>query len=248
MPGAPHRHGDLRLVLMQGSLTSRHTSSTSRLARGFTGVSRAHLPLARRARWLRDRRQKLSRSRGSPRSRRPPSAGRDARRARELLSSLQPADVSSSAWGPRSEHHRRRHGGDLMVRAALLAPQRWALARARELELRSGVHVGEVELVGERSWHAHEAARVMAAAAPGEIVVSAHAVARVRPAPGIRVHDSGPRGRVAARPLSPTGAPARTSSADPRDRRCEALERITGELQRYSRDYRVICGPRRRPR
>ena len=23
----------------------------------------------------------------------------------------------------------------------------------------------------------------------------------------------------------------------------EALERITGELQRYARDYRVVCGP-----
>ncbi|MBM2824040.1 MAG: Pyr redox 2 protein, partial [Thermoleophilia bacterium] len=23
----------------------------------------------------------------------------------------------------------------------------------------------------------------------------------------------------------------------------EALERITGELQRYARDYRIVCGP-----
>src|SRR5207344_1429118 len=27
------------------------------------------------------------------------------------------------------------------------------------------------------------------------------------------------------------------------DEDAEALERITGELQRYARDYRVICGP-----
>ena len=27
------------------------------------------------------------------------------------------------------------------------------------------------------------------------------------------------------------------------DEDTEALERITGELQRYERDYRVVCGP-----
>jgi len=43
-----------------------------------------------------------------------------------------------------------------------------------ELQVRIGVHVGEVELVGEdvRGIAVHEAARIMAAASPGEILVS----------------------------------------------------------------------------
>lgn len=47
-------------------------------------------------------------------------------------------------------------------------------ARSHGLEIRAGVHVGEVELVGEdvRGVTVHEAARVMAAAGPGEILVS----------------------------------------------------------------------------
>jgi class 3 adenylate cyclase len=42
------------------------------------------------------------------------------------------------------------------------------------LEIRAGVHVGEVELVGEdvRGVAVHEAARIMASATPGEILVS----------------------------------------------------------------------------
>jgi class 3 adenylate cyclase len=52
-----------------------------------------------------------------------------------------------------------------------------AIRRAAQnhgLEIRAGVHVGEVELVGEdvRGVTVHEAARVMAAAGPGEILVS----------------------------------------------------------------------------
>jgi class 3 adenylate cyclase len=40
--------------------------------------------------------------------------------------------------------------------------------------VRIGVHVGEVEVVGDdiRGVTVHEAARIMAAAAPGEIIVS----------------------------------------------------------------------------
>ncbi len=47
-------------------------------------------------------------------------------------------------------------------------------ANASGLHVRAGVHVGEVELVGEdlRGVTVHEAARVMAAAAPDEILVS----------------------------------------------------------------------------
>lgn len=47
-------------------------------------------------------------------------------------------------------------------------------AEGADLRMRAGVHVGEVELVGEdvRGVAVHEAARIMAAARPGEIVVS----------------------------------------------------------------------------
>jgi class 3 adenylate cyclase len=47
-------------------------------------------------------------------------------------------------------------------------------ARSRELQIRAGVHVGEVELVGEdvRGVTVHEAARIMSAAGPDEILVS----------------------------------------------------------------------------
>jgi class 3 adenylate cyclase len=48
------------------------------------------------------------------------------------------------------------------------------IARRDGLEIRVGVHVGEVELVGDdvRGVTVHEAARIMAVAAPGEILVS----------------------------------------------------------------------------
>jgi class 3 adenylate cyclase len=48
------------------------------------------------------------------------------------------------------------------------------LARENDLEVRIGIHVGEVELVGDdvRSVTVHEAARIMAAAGPGEILMS----------------------------------------------------------------------------
>ena len=48
------------------------------------------------------------------------------------------------------------------------------LAKQNDLQVRVGVHVGEVELVGEdvRGVTVHEAARIMAAAGPDEILVS----------------------------------------------------------------------------
>jgi class 3 adenylate cyclase len=48
------------------------------------------------------------------------------------------------------------------------------LAREHDLQLRIGVHIGEVELVGSdiRGVAVHEAARIMAEAGPGEILVS----------------------------------------------------------------------------
>lgn len=47
-------------------------------------------------------------------------------------------------------------------------------ARALELQIRSGIHTGEVEIVGDdvRGVAVHEAARISAAASPGEILVS----------------------------------------------------------------------------
>jgi class 3 adenylate cyclase len=57
------------------------------------------------------------------------------------------------------------------VRSALAARD---AARSQGLEIRSGVHVGEVELAGDdiRGVTVHEAARIMAAAGPAEILVS----------------------------------------------------------------------------
>jgi class 3 adenylate cyclase len=48
------------------------------------------------------------------------------------------------------------------------------IARGHDLQLRVGVHVGEVEVVGDdvRGVTVHEAARIMAAAGPDEILVS----------------------------------------------------------------------------
>ncbi|MGH8951081.1 MAG: adenylate/guanylate cyclase domain-containing protein [Acidimicrobiia bacterium] len=48
-------------------------------------------------------------------------------------------------------------------------------SRALDLEIRAGIHTGEVEVVGDdvRGVAVHEAARIAAAASPGEILVSA---------------------------------------------------------------------------
>jgi class 3 adenylate cyclase len=60
------------------------------------------------------------------------------------------------------------------ARAIQCASAMRRIARAHGLKLRVGVHVGEVELVGEdvRGVAVHEAARIMAAAGPDEILVS----------------------------------------------------------------------------
>jgi class 3 adenylate cyclase len=48
------------------------------------------------------------------------------------------------------------------------------IAQEHDLQIRIGIHVGEVEIVGDdvRGVAVHEAARIMAAAGPGEILVS----------------------------------------------------------------------------
>ena len=63
----------------------------------------------------------------------------------------------------------RRLGARAAVRGAMRR-----VARGTSLQLRIGVHVGEVELVGDdvRGVTVHEAARIMAAAGPDEILVS----------------------------------------------------------------------------
>ena len=65
-------------------------------------------------------------------------------------------------------------------------------ARSRGLEMRFGVHVGEIELVGRdvRGIAVHEAARVMAAASPGEILVS-DLTRALAGAAGLRFEDRG---------------------------------------------------------
>lgn len=63
---------------------------------------------------------------------------------------------------------------DGSARAVQCAASLRRIARAKDLKLRIGVHVGEVEMVGDdvRGVAVHEAARIMAAAAADEILVS----------------------------------------------------------------------------
>jgi class 3 adenylate cyclase len=65
-------------------------------------------------------------------------------------------------------------------------------AEEHDVQIRVGVHVGEVELVGAdvRGITVHEAARVMAAAAPGEILVS-ELTRALAGAAGLRFEDRG---------------------------------------------------------
>lgn len=67
-----------------------------------------------------------------------------------------------------------------------------ARAAGEGLAIRAAVHVGEVELVGSdvRGVAVHEAARVLAAAAPGEILVS-DTTRVVSAASGLRFEDRG---------------------------------------------------------
>ena len=89
--------------------------------------------------------------------------------------------------GRRDARHLRRLGPGVAVRGGDPA------GRARgELQLRIGVHVGEVEVVGDdvRGVAVHEAARIMAAAEPDEILVSDLTRMLAAPRPGFE--DGGP--------------------------------------------------------
>jgi class 3 adenylate cyclase len=81
---------------------------------------------------------------------------------------------------------------DGSARALHCAAAMRRIAQRHELQLRIGVHVGEVELVGDdvRSVAVHEAARVMAAAEPGEILVS-ELVRTLAGASGLAFEDRG---------------------------------------------------------
>jgi class 3 adenylate cyclase len=113
----------------------------------------------------------------------------------DLVSSTELASrLGDAAWRDRLSHlfeglrgELERYGGrevkttgdgmlatfDGSARAVQCAAAIRRLAREDELQVRVGVHVGEVELVGDdvRGVTVHEAARIMAAAEPDEILV-----------------------------------------------------------------------------
>ena len=82
-------------------------------------------------------------------------------------------------------------GAARAIRAAIGIRER---ARALELEIRAGLHTGEVEVVGDdvRGAAVHEAARIAAAAAPGEILVSA-TTSQLASGSGLTLEDRGER-------------------------------------------------------
>jgi class 3 adenylate cyclase len=83
---------------------------------------------------------------------------------------------------------------DGSARALQCAAALRRVARAHDLALRIGVHVGEVELVGGdvRGVTVHEAARIMAAAGPDEILVS-ELTRMLAAAAGLSFEDRGTR-------------------------------------------------------
>jgi class 3 adenylate cyclase len=82
---------------------------------------------------------------------------------------------------------------DGSARALQCAAAMRRIARGHDLRLRIGAHVGEVELVGEdvRGKAVHEAARIMAAAGPDEILVS-ELTRMLSAAAGLAFEDRGP--------------------------------------------------------
>ncbi len=127
-------------------------------------------------------------------------------------------------------------------------------ARAEGLLVRAAVHVGEVELVGrERPRRHRPRGRAHHGQAEGDEILVSETDALHSPARTSSFEDRGVHtlkgldgewrlsrfvttlmneGHVDERPF--------IFAVDPDPR---AIQRITGELQRYSADYRVICGP-----
>jgi class 3 adenylate cyclase len=68
------------------------------------------------------------------------------------------------------------------------------IARSLGLEVRAGIHTGEVDIVGSkvRGIAVHEAARIVAAAAPGEILASG-VTRHLAADPGLSFKDRGER-------------------------------------------------------
>ena len=81
---------------------------------------------------------------------------------------------------------------DSPTRAALCAVEMTRSVRAIGLEIRVGLHTGEVELVGDdvRGIAVHTAARVLAVAGPGEVLVSA-TTAGLLEGSGVVLEDAG---------------------------------------------------------
>jgi class 3 adenylate cyclase len=81
---------------------------------------------------------------------------------------------------------------DSPTRAVRAATAMVAASRAMEIEIRVGVHTGEVERIGDdvRGIAVHLAARVMANAGPGQVLITA-TTAELIDGSGIRLEDAG---------------------------------------------------------
>ena len=81
---------------------------------------------------------------------------------------------------------------DSPTRAALCAVEITRSVRAIGLEIRAGLHTGEIELVGDdvRGIAVHAAARILALAGPGEVLVSA-TTAGLLEGSGLSLEDAG---------------------------------------------------------
>jgi class 3 adenylate cyclase len=94
--------------------------------------------------------------------------GRHNREVRDVLDRFRGREVTTTGDGFLTVFD----GAGRAIRAAIAIREG---ARALGLEVRAGIHTGEVELVGAdvRGLAVHEAARIAAGAEPGEIVLSA---------------------------------------------------------------------------
>jgi hypothetical protein len=127
--------------------------------------------------------------RAAPRSSATHAGARSSRRSSRRAGTSSSASAGERSTPPATACSRRSTDrlGHCNCAAALLR-----IADRQGVQIRVGVHVGEVELVGAdvRGIAVHEAARVMAAAAPGEILVSEMTRALVG-ASGLRFEDRG---------------------------------------------------------
>ena len=127
---------------------------------------------------------------------------------------------------------------DSPTRAALCAAEMLRSSSAIGLEIRVGVHTGEVEVTDNdvRGIAVHTAARILALAGPGTVLFSTSAAGLVD-GPGLSFEDAGSHGSR----VSPGPARSRASSSA-----CRRTDREFAAA-RSSRAYASI-GPRRRLR